>query len=267
MSPGPLERIEREELARGRRAADEPPAEPRPAATVVPARPGGKGFEVLLLRRPETSRFAAGAYVFPGGTLDPGDGAPELTDRLPPVAPGEEAALAAALRELFEETGILPAIPPTDASRAVEEARRGLLEGRRSLAEVARELDLRFGELEVVYFARWITPEKLRRRYDTRFFLAALPEPVPEPRLTAEHTAHAWVTPSEARRRFLAGELPMLFPTWKTVERLARFGSLEDALGRLGAEEVETLRPRLLTREGRVRPVLPGDPGWEEAGP
>ena len=269
MSRGPLERIEREELERGGRAPDEPAAEPRPAATIVPASPCGEGFRILLLRRPETSRFAAGAYAFPGGVIDPGDRDPELAVRLPRTASGEgeEAALAAALRELFEETGILPADVPPEAGPRVEGARRDLLAGRRSFGGVARELDLRFRRLEVVYFSRWITPEKLRRRYDARFFLAALAEPEPEPRLTREHTAHAWLSPPEAVRRFQAGELPMLFPTWKTVERLSRLGSLEEALRRLAREAVRVHRPRLLVRQGRVRPVLPGEPGYGEAGP
>lgn len=267
MSGGPLERIEREELARGRRPPGEPPSEPRPAATVVPACPYEGSFRVLLLRRPESSRFAAGAYAFPGGTIDPGDRDPALAPRLPRTSEGEAEALAAALRELFEETGILPTDAPLETDEAAERARRDLLAGRRSFADVAGDLDLRFHELEVVYFARWITPERLQRRYDARFFLAALPEPASEPRLTGEHTAHAWLTPAEAARRFQAGELPMLFPTWKTVERLARLGSLDAALRRLAGEPVEVLRPRLLVRDGRVRPVLPGEPGYDEAGP
>lgn len=270
------ERVEQEEFERGHIAPGEEPAEPRPAATVVLARPrvvgpeegasGGGTFEVLLLRRPETSRFAAGAHVFPGGVIDPGDRDRRLRRVLadPDASPPPEwAALAAGLRELFEETGILPAdraLPR--AARAA--AREALLADRTTLPRVADELGLRFRRLRAIYFARWITPERLARRYDTRFFLLPSgPDGWPEPELTPEHTASLWAGPAQAVERFHAGELPMLFPTWKTLERLARFPDLETASRELAAAEVRTVRARLLVEDGRVRPVMPGDPGYE----
>jgi 8-oxo-dGTP pyrophosphatase MutT (NUDIX family) len=261
--------IEQEEFERGHIGPDEDPVEPRPAATVVLARSRGAqegGFEVLLLRRPEAARFAAGAFVFPGGVIDPADHDPGLQARLARPGSGpppEAAALAAGIRELFEETGILPADRPPAAGRAGR-AREALLVDRASLVEVAAELHLSFQELRAVYFARWITPERLARRYDTRFFLLSRPaDRLPDPELTGEHTAFRWVGPRQALEEFRRGELPMLLPTWKTLERLARYPGLEEALADLRVRDVQPDRPRLIVEEGGVRPALPGDPGYE----
>ena len=104
----PQGRIEREEFARGRLVAGEPPVEPRAAATTVVARRNPRGsFDVLLLERPAASSFAAGAFVFPGGVVDEEDAEPFWADRLPEVSPEDAAGLVAGLRELFEETGLL----------------------------------------------------------------------------------------------------------------------------------------------------------------
>ena len=261
----PTERIEREEFARGHLEPGESPADPRPAATVGVARAASdSGFEALLLRRPQSARFAAGAYVFPGGVVDAADADPRVASRLPGSLPAEaRPALAAALRELLEETGFLPSDRGVDPVRR-EEARRALLEGRSDFAETLESLDVGFRELPVAQFSRWITPPRLRRRYDTRFFLAALPD-AGHPDLTPEHTGHLWEAPGTALRRFRRGELPMLFPTWKTLETLAGFVDLDAALRALRSRPVETVRPRLRVAGGRVSPLMPGDPGYEDA--
>lgn len=281
-SESPQARIEREEFARGHIPPGGEPVEPRPAATIVLARPGRNArtershaeragdfgaFEVLLLERPGTSRFAAGAFVFPGGAIDPADAADAEADdgRLPPLPLRERAALVAAIRELFEETGILLGHPPPEPGPALERAREDLLSDRRSLLDVARELEVSFAASRVAYFARWITPSRLTRRYDTRFFFALAGSDA-EPRLTPEHVSALWIPPAEALARFRAGELPMLFPTWKTLDRLAAFPSLAAALEGLRAAEVEEMTPRLEVEGDAVRPLLPGDPGYDEAG-
>lgn len=258
-------RLERREFERGHVRPGEEPAEPLPAATVVVARPGADGLEVLLLRRPEASTFAAGAWVFAGGRVDPGDRDPEVAERIDPrAADGEPEALAAAARELWEETGLLLA---EGAGALDRERRRGgrrrLLSDGASFAGVARELDLRLPGAAVAYFARWITPERLSRRYDTRFFLAR--HPGGEVELTREHTDAAWIAPDRALERFAAGELPLLFPTRKTLERLRGFPDPEAAVRELRAETVEPVRPRLLVRDDGVVPLLPGDEGYEQA--
>lgn len=260
------QRIEREEFARGHIAPGEEPVDPRPAATIVVARDGERGLELLFLRRPDEARFAAGAYVFPGGVIDPDDDGDVLLERIGPrVTRGEPDALAAALREGFEETGLLPA----DDLPSAGERRRGrvaLLEGVTTFPELVRRWDLGFHGLSVAYFARWITPALLSRRYDARFFLVE--HRGGEPRLIGgEHTEAAWIAPGEALRRFESGELPMLYPTRKTAERLAGYRDLDDAMEAFRRAEVEPARPRLLLDGDEVIPLMPGDPGYERAGP
>ncbi|MFQ5888994.1 MAG: NUDIX domain-containing protein [Gemmatimonadota bacterium] len=276
-----LDRLEREEFMRGQVPPGEVPVRPRPAATVVVARPtvatsptqgkngergterAGSGFEVLLLRRPSGARFAAGAYVFPGGTIDPGDGAPELVRRVPAGLRREAPALIAGLRELFEETGFLladDALPPAQ----LREARRDLLEGRRGFLDVVRHAEVSFGRLRAVYLSRWITPKRLSRRYDTRFFLAEWPGGG-EPELTDELESHVWLAPADAVARSRDGRLPMLIPTRYTLEMLSRHSSVASIQDGWRDRVVEPILPRLLVVGSSVRPVLPGDPAYEEA--
>ena len=262
------DRIEREEFARGNIGAEETPARPRAAATIVLGRPAvGAGFEVLLLKRPSTSRFAAGAYVFPGGKIDEGDSDDGLLPRMPTTGrDAEPAAVLAALRELFEETGLLLADRrPTPADEAA--VRRALLADQLTFGDVVREYDLRFNETHVCYFARWITPARFARRYDTRFFLAELPAERHdfEPDLTDEIAGATWVAPDRAVELFRTGRLPMLFPTRVTLQALSEFAAIESVFERYATHSVEPVTPRLLIRGDSIRPVLPGDPEYEEA--
>lgn len=257
-------RLEREEFERGHREAGAPPATAHPAATMVLARPASGAFEVLLLKRPEESRFAAGAWVFAGGRVDPEDADPEVLERLDPGAGGGEGrALVAAIREQFEETGLL-AGPSRPGGERLARARRALLAGEVTFPRLVRDLDLDFRGLEVAYFARWITPEKLARRYDTRFFL--VPHPGGDPKLIDELVDAAWLPPARALERFASGRLPLLFPTRKTLETLAGFDGLDRALEELRGRSVRTVRPRLLVGEEGVEPVLPGEAGYDRAG-
>ncbi len=258
------EGLEREEFARGHIAPGEDPVEPRPAATMVLAREGRDGFRLLFLRRPDEARFAAGAYVFPGGVVDPEDAIPDAGERLGEgVTRAEPASLAAALREGFEETGLLPA-DRLPGGRELERARGDLLRGETDLTALVRRWDLTFHGLRAAYFARWITPARLSRRYDARFFLAEHRGGEPRP-AEEEHTEAVWIGPDEALRRFGAGELPMLFPTRKTVEALASFASLDEAMDAFRRRRVTPARPRLLVEGETVVPVLPGEEGYERA--
>lgn len=258
-----VRRLEQEEFERGHIAPDEEPAEPRPAATLVVARDGGGEMEVLLLQRPEETRFAAGAWVFPGGTVDEEDGRPAVARRVDGErADGEPAALAAAARELFEETGLLLSDPPLDAG-TLRRARRELLAGEASLGGMLSRRGLRLPDRPVAYFSRWITPERLARRYDARFFLAR--HPGGEASVGDEHTAALWISPRSALEERSAGRLPMLFPTRKSLELLAGFPDPGAAIRSLRARPVSPVLPRLVEEEGRVVPVLPGDPRYDGA--
>jgi len=262
------ERLEREEFARGHIGPDDTPVDPRPAATIVVAcrQPDGRDYRVLLLRRPESARFAAGAYVFPGGVIDEADGEAAALSLLPErLRAPEGPALVAALRELFEETGLLLADAPVSRS-AARRWRRALLEEGVAFHRVALELGATFRLLEAAYVARWITPARFARRYDTRFFLAVLDAArPPRPRLTGELAGYVWLHPREAVRRFAAGELPMLFPTRTTLQTLAGTPDLMELVERCDGREPVPIEPRLLVRGEAVRPVLPGDPEFDAA--
>ena len=269
LSLGPFEETEnpsvqgeQKEFQRDRVPGGETPVKPRDAATIVLIRPAAPNFQVLLLERPQTSRFAAGAFVFPGGALDRDDTDSAWAGRLPPVS--EQAACAAALRELFEETGVLPAAGVGPKDQSVEQARDELLDGRRLFSTLAQKMEWDFSKARIAYFARWITPRSLSMRFDTRFFLLIVATNTVVS-LTGEHDSALWITPEHAMEEFGAGELPLLFPTRKTLERLAGFTSLHDAFEVLRGKSVEPILAKLDLSGDRIRPLMPGDEGYEEA--
>jgi 8-oxo-dGTP pyrophosphatase MutT (NUDIX family) len=231
------------------------PAEPKPAATIVLMRDGANGLEVLLLKRHRSSGFVPGAYVFPGGRTDEADADPALaaltlnahTADVPPHF------WFGAVREVFEEAGVLLArdqrgewVADTTSAQEMQALRLALLEEELTLADVIRRCNCRLDFAGIVYFAHWITPLAEPRRYDTRFFAARLPaqrEVRHDPR---EMTDAIWLTPADALARFSRGELPLVFPTVRTLEQLVSFSSTEAALAHLRATEVEPVLPRLV---------------------
>ncbi len=233
------------------------PVQPRPAATVVLMRDGEAGPEVLLQRRTRNVGFVPGAWVFPGGRVDAADGDPALwTGQSPPLEPAPEY-WAAALRELFEEAGILLAqnergeYAPDTRDAAMNESRAALLANRVTLHRVLEERRLRIALEPMVYFSHWITPLPEPRRYDTRFFLAALPPGRTATANVHETSASAWLTPAAALQQFADGRLPMVFPTVRTLEGLAGFAHVNAALQALRGRSVTPVLPRLVrTIEG-----------------
>lgn len=241
------------------------PARPRPAATIVLLREGGAGPEVLMMRRHGSSGFVPGAWVFPGGRVDTGDSGPALHERITglgsrPVP--ESAYWSAALRELFEETGVLLArdrrgewAPDAVSDRRVERLRRALMEGG-ALMDVLEELDVILAAEDIVHIAHWVTPVVEPRRYDTHFFVGRLPDGrvvKPDPR---EMTEALWLPPAAALARFEQGELPMVFPTLKTLELLRGHDSVEHVLTSLRHREVPSILPRLVRTEAGVAIVV-----------
>jgi len=230
----------------------EPPPVRR-AATVMLLRDRASGVQVFAFRRVPRMVFAPGMLVFPGGSVDAADSDPAL----PWDAPVEETAapvLAAAVRETFEECGVLLAHDasgrPPDAgelaSPAWEDRRIGLAEGRITLTGVLTQAGLVAAASALRPWARWVTPEFERRRFDTSFYLARLPDGQEARDLGGEGELAAWLHPADALDRRAAGELPMLPPTQVCLEELA------------GARDVD----ELLAAERTVRPVSP----WVERG-
>jgi 8-oxo-dGTP pyrophosphatase MutT (NUDIX family) len=244
--------------------------------------PGTSALEVLLVRRNSRAAFVPGAYVFPGGVVDAADASRDVRSHLIGLAParaaerlrlseqleqksGSPAPIAyyvAALREAFEETGLLVALaadggPPTTS--AVRSAREELLDDRASFAEVLARLDCRLDLGAVEYIAHWITPEGEPRRYDTRFFIVTVPagaEPIPDPR---EMTDALWIRPADAVLRAREGTLPMILPTVRTLEALAEFESAQAALRAFAGRAVSMVMPRS-SGERNALPARPERP-------
>jgi 8-oxo-dGTP pyrophosphatase MutT (NUDIX family) len=219
------------------------PVVPRLAATVALVRDAPAGPEVYLMRRPAAMAFAPGAWVVPGGSVDApdaGTAAATVTSTVDQdgwTATGlssmdSRRLLAAAVREVFEETAVLLAtdrsgrVPALPARRRVRR-RTELRAGRLGFADVLHRERLRLDGRLLVPWSRWITPPWVpKRRFDTYFFVAALPAGQEPVRARSEASAARWLRPAEALDRHAAGRLPMLIPTRALLGALAEVRSL-----------------------------------------
>jgi 8-oxo-dGTP pyrophosphatase MutT (NUDIX family) len=270
----------------------------RPAATVMlvrdaPALAGVIGatgrsrLEVLMVRRNLRSDFVGGAYVFPGGAVDPLDGGAEAealcagrgdaaASAVLGVGSGGLAYWVAVVRETFEEAGLLLARRADGADLlagdAKEEARIALERaavnaGTRRFLDLCRDEGLRLTVGDVHYFAHWITPRGAPRRYDTRFFVAAAPPGQMAAHSASETIAEVWISPHDALARHRAGEIEIIFPTIRNLQAIGRFSTSSELLR--AAEEassaVPTIEPRVVPDGNGMRIVLPGDPAYEQA--
>lgn len=260
--------------------------EVREAATVILVREGPAGRpQVLLLQRNLRSDFAAGAHVFPGGAVEAGDRCRLVEARCVGrddagcsaelgLARGGLAAWVAAVRECFEEAGILLAHrrgasgAVSFADRDVAErfaAHRAALNGGRPFSELLAEEDLVVDACRVHYVSHWVTPEGATRRYDTRFFLAAAPPEQVAVQDDGETVASLWIEPRDALGRHHQGGLHLLLPTIRNLELLAPLATLGEVLVWAGApRQVDTIRPRIVPDGDRVRILLPGDDGYDD---
>jgi len=227
------------------------PVVPRAAATVVLVRPNQDGLEVLLTHRPPTMTFAPDVHVFPGGAVDADDADVRLVarSRMAPadaatalggdLAPGAaHAAHVAAIRELFEEAGVLLGATSA-AGAAVASARSELLAGTRSFAAIAEDLDLRLGTDRLVPLSRWVTPPTLPRRFDARFFVAELPEGTEATFEGGEVIGHTWVRPTEALKAMADGRMRLWLPTSTTLQQLEHVASIGDVRERLSPRRLD----------------------------
>jgi 8-oxo-dGTP pyrophosphatase MutT (NUDIX family) len=257
-------------------------AVPRDAATVMLLRPAGgapgegqPGLQVYMLRRTSSMAFAPGAYVFPGGSVDERDAhagvgwaGPSAADwgRMLDAPPElAQALVCAAVRETFEESGVLLAGP--DAGTVVadtsgedwESDRRGLLAGSVPLAGLLRRRGLVLRSDLLSPWSRWITPVTEPRRYDTRFFTAALPAGQRARHVGGEADATAWVEPGEALAAAGRGEISLLPPTAVTLAQLRDCGQVSLVLA--AERHITALMPEVIVDGDAVWLTLP--PGVE----
>jgi 8-oxo-dGTP pyrophosphatase MutT (NUDIX family) len=205
------------------------PARPRAAATVILLRRGGRhrasGVEVLLAQRNPAASFMPGVWVFPGGAVSEADGADLAA---PAEGVPDQAYRACAVRELNEEVGI-------------------------SLADPAA----------LVPYSRWITPEPVPTRFDTRFYVCLAPAHSPPRPDGAEAVAAEWFAPATALQRHRDGELSLVFPTIRHLESLLEFDSAEGVLAAARERTVEPILPRVVGEGEQRRIVLPGEAGYQ----
>jgi 8-oxo-dGTP pyrophosphatase MutT (NUDIX family) len=258
----------------------------RDAATVMLVRDGRVGLEVFMLQRTLKAVFASGMYVFPGGAVDDADRSPDveawcdgLTDGqasgVLEVPAGGLAYWIAAIRECFEEAGVLLARRPDGQFVRFDEPnvesrylahRAAVHGGRLRLIDLCGDEGLRLATDDIHYVSHWITPIGERRRFDTRFFVARAPQ-AQEP-LHDEHEtiASLWVRPADALARQERGELAMIAPTMKNLELLVPHATADDALAATASlGRPPAIQPKLrLDDDGRVEVVMPSDPGFAD---
>lgn len=237
-----------------------------PAATVVVFRrdPAGGPPQLLMLERSREMRFAGGAAVFPGGRIDPADR--ELAARLGPsiapadLAPEDVAARVAAVRETLEEAGLAVGIAgPVSAAEAI--AARALLLEQGALAPVLERFGWTLDLGTLVPFARWCPAWE--GAFDTRFYLADLGTGAVEIAVDATENSHLfWASANAALAMAERGEISVIFPTHRNLERLALFGSFAEARAQAEAIAPDMITPRRVERHGVMHLVIPEGRGY-----
>ncbi len=260
--------------------APESPAVPVPtrdAATVALLRDGAAGLEVFLLRRVVGMAFAGGMTVFPGGGVDARDDEVELgwagpepswwAQRFATSVDTARQLVCAAVRETFEECGVLlagltPETVVADTS-SYGRARQGLVDRELSLAQFLAEQQLVLRADLLRPWAHWITPPEEPRRYDTRFFIAALPGGQIADGVSTEASDAGWQRPAEAIGDWQSGLRGLLPPTWVTLSEFGAYASVAEVLA--AERMIEPVMPRVIRDGDVLRVALPGDERYPSA--
>lgn len=197
-----------------------------PSASIILLRPKTHGFDVLMARRARALRFAPGAFVFPGGRVDPEDH--DLAQKL--GVPQDDAAYRiAALRELMEETGVV--------------------------------IDLNHAP-SLTYFAHWITPPQSPKRFETKFYLHAT-DAEHELQMDGTETKELmWVSPQKMLEDEIRGEVKMMFPTRLNLMKLAQYARIADVTSQILAQKIITVMPAMEMRDGEMWFTIPKEAGY-----
>ncbi len=259
--------------------------QPRLASTVMLIRdmPAGQemsGIEVFMVRRVVQSEFMPDIFVFPGGSVTADDRLAEHTEGVyevvsPSAADPEgrtalgSGARAAAIRELFEEANVLLAHREGTVLAVNEEMvtrfanyRQAFNERKGSLVEMARAEHLVLAMNSLAYFAHWITPEGMPKRFDTHFFLASAPAQQEAVYDNLETSDGVWIRPTDAIERSRQGIFPMAFPTFHQLRDLLAFSTVQEAIQATATRYVPTHTPKLNIQDGAAEVSLPEDPDF-----
>jgi len=250
------------------------PAEPRRAATVMLLKDTATGTVVHMLRRRSSMAFAGGAYAYPGGGVDPRDDEHQIhwagptrawwAARLGVDETTAQAIVCAAVRETYEEAGVLLAGPTAesvvgDTTGAEWEADRAALVARElSFAEFLERRGLVLRSDLLGAWTRWITPEFEPRRYDTWFFVAALPEGQRTRNASTEADRTVWIRPQDAADGYDKGELLMMPPTLATLRQLTAYGTAADALAAAPERDLTPVLAQARLVDGEIVLSWPG---------
>jgi 8-oxo-dGTP pyrophosphatase MutT (NUDIX family) len=249
---------------------------PRPASTILLLRDGpGSEIEVFMMVRHYEIDFNSGALVFPGGSVDKGDQDIIQNSELYSGGEGLDASelsfRIAAIRETFEESGILLARPRgtnslVDAQRAREiEAshRTRLCEGKTAFSDVLIDSKMVLALDELIPYAHWITPEGMPKRFDTWFFLAAAPPEQLGAHDGRESTDSIWVSPREALEGGESGRFKLPFPTTRNLIKLGKLTSVKAALDDSRGRPVVTVMPVMTRLNGGRQLHIPREAGYD----
>ena len=227
-----------------------------PAATLIVVREAADGPpQLLMVERAEGMAFAAGALVFPGGRID------EADRRLAGLL-GAEAAALAAIRETIEETAVPAGLTPTPDTEAALSLQRELVADK-PLCDLLSARALQLDVAALTPFARWVPKFHAVRRFDTLFYVAKCPSGEWQPRvIEGECAGAAWVTAGEVLEREQRGEARLIFPTRRTLERLAQHKSFETIRADALAHPIEPVTPWVEERDGEKFITIPAHLGF-----
>jgi 8-oxo-dGTP pyrophosphatase MutT (NUDIX family) len=244
-----------------------PPATPKDAATVMLLRDAADGVEVFLQHRVSGMPFAGGMTVFPGGGVDKRDADASVSWAGPPPSEWAKwfgcdeslarALVCAAVRETFEESGVLLAGTESDVlqdTSPYDSVRQALVSREVSLAGFLADANLTLRADLLRPWANWLTPEAEPRRYDTRFFVATMPVGQQADGKTSEADSSGWQRPEEALADAKEGRRMLMPPTWITLTELAEFSAAAEALA--AERSIEKIMPTLVREGEKVRVVL-----------
>ena len=266
---------------------NEAPTVPQAAATVLLVRDSkNEGIEVFLVERASKANFG-GAFVFPGGKVDPEDGLDNMEaittgssdQELSNILGEDKGGLAywvACIRECFEEAGILIAYredgSPFDPSDSEErqrfvDYRNRLNAGEAVIEQMCQTEKLTLATERLAYLAHWITPKIEKRRYTTRFFIAISPSGQEGLHDGSESVNSLWIKPEEALEQQKEGKLLLIMPTIKNLESICGYANVEELLkdkSSIDHSTIPTIEPKFFMEDGKMVGLLPGDQGYED---
>lgn len=243
-----------------------------PAATILLCNDRPEGIETFMVVRHHQIDFASGALVFPGGKVSPEDGSPDveaLCDGLDTVPEGQLAFMVAAIREAFEESGVLLArqngasdlISP-EALAPLDHYRAPLAKGEQSLSEFLKAENLRFALDKLQHYAHWITPENMPKRFDTYFYIADAPEGQVAMHDGSESVDSVWITAQQLLKEADEGKWTVIFPTRCNLELLASQSTIENMKTWCRDHGVMTVVPTFDKEGDDVYLRIPKDSGY-----